>query len=54
MLMVALSLECWGYTTSLVVACNHAFIVFVDVIIDKFNCVIIFVKVGLQKRVAAF
>ena len=43
--------------TTLVVACNHAFIVFVDVIIDKFNCLccgILFIKVGLQKRVAAF
>lgn len=41
MLMVALSMERWAYMTSLVVACNHAFIVFVDVIVDKFNCVCI-------------
>ena len=31
------------HMTSLVVACNHAFIVFVDVIVDKFNCVFVVV-----------
>ena len=54
MLMVALSMECWAYITSLVVACNHAFIVFVDVIVDKFNCVYITCKSRTTKMCGHF